>query len=278
MTIKKHGGIFGRNPTFNDVNVDGDLTVSGNLSANIEETTVTADSTVPLTVNRTGSQGDTIQIEDDGTKIGTVGVKGGALFLADVSGTGLRFESNGIVMTDGDGDKIAASYSLGLGAYPIGSIFLGSGHGIYMDGNNGLANFFDDYEEGTWTPTLTTNGTDFDSVTYDSVTEGSYTKVGNTVYFSLALRTDAVTVGSASGAVAIGGLPFTSLASSSASVSQSEAWAGEEPIAAFVLGSSTIVRLLYRASVSGNTANTAVADVGTGANGNEIKISGFYFV
>jgi|DEB0MinimDraft_6_1074348.scaffolds.fasta_scaffold02389_2 hypothetical protein len=278
MTIKKHGGIFGRNPTFNDVNVDGDLTVSGNLSANIEATTVTADSTVPLTVNRTGSQGDTIQIEDDGTKIGTVGVKGGALFLADVSGTGLRFESNGIVMTDGDGDKIAASYSLGLGAYPIGSIFLGSGHGIYMDGNNGLANFFDDYEEGTWTPTLTTNGTDFDSVTYDSVTEGSYTKVGNTVYFSLALRTDAVTVGSASGAVAIGGLPFTSLASSSASVSQSEAWAGEEPIAAFVLGSSTIVRLLYRASVSGNTANTAVADVGTGANGNEIKISGFYFV
>jgi len=278
MTIKKHGGIFGRNPTFNDVNVDGDLTVSGNLSANIEATTVTADSTVPLTVNRTGSQGDTIQIEDDGTKIGTVGVKGGALFLADVSGTGLRFESNGIVMTDGDGDKIAASYSLGLGAYPIGSIFLGSGHGIYMDGNNGLANFFDDYEEGTWTPTLTTNGTDFDSVTYDSVTEGSYTKVGNTVYFSLALRTDAVTVGSASGAVAIGGLPFTSLASSSASVSQSEAWAGEEPIAAFVAGSSTIVRLLYRASVSGNTASTAVADVGTGANGNEIKISGFYFV
>jgi len=173
MTIKKHGGIFGRNPTFNDVNVDGDLTVSGNLSANIEATTVTADSTVPLTVNRTGSQGDTIQIEDDGTKIGTVGVKGGALFLADVSGTGLRFESNGIVMTDGDGDKIAASYSLGLGAYPIGSIFLGSGHGIYMDGNNGLANKFDDYEEGTWTPV-------FNGVTGGSQ-RGTYTKVGDLV-------------------------------------------------------------------------------------------------
>ena len=30
MTIKKQGGIFGRNPTFNDVEVDGTLTVGGN--------------------------------------------------------------------------------------------------------------------------------------------------------------------------------------------------------------------------------------------------------
>ena len=31
MTIKQQGGIFGRNPTFNDVDVDNDLTVSNNL-------------------------------------------------------------------------------------------------------------------------------------------------------------------------------------------------------------------------------------------------------
>ena len=190
MTIKKHGGIFGRNPTFNDVNIDGDLTVSGNLSANIEATTVTADSTVPLTVNRTGSQGDTIQIEDDGTKIGTVGVKGGALFLADVSGTGLRFESNGIVMTDGDGDKVAASYSLGLGAYPIGSIFLGSGHGIYMDGNNGTANKFDDYETGTWTSEIKVGNTG--SPIGITAYEATYTKVGRLVFVEFRIgRNDA---------------------------------------------------------------------------------------
>ena len=29
MTIKKQGGIFGRNPTFNNVTVEGDLTVNG---------------------------------------------------------------------------------------------------------------------------------------------------------------------------------------------------------------------------------------------------------
>ena len=204
MTIKKHGGIFGRNPTFNDVNVDGDLTVSGNLSANIEATTVTADSTVPLTVNRTGSQGDTIQIEDDGTKIGTVGVKGGSLFLADVSGTGLRFESNAILMTDGDGDKAAASYGFGLGSYPIGNIYQGSGYGIFMDGNTGEANKFDDYEEGTWTPTLYFTTSDGDR-SYTQQT-GTYTKIGNLVNCQGFVRISETT---ASGNVRFGGFPFT---------------------------------------------------------------------
>jgi len=32
MTIKKQGGIFGRNPTFNDVTVEGDLTTEGGLT------------------------------------------------------------------------------------------------------------------------------------------------------------------------------------------------------------------------------------------------------
>ena len=29
MTIKQQGGVFGRNPTFNDVEVEGSLTVGG---------------------------------------------------------------------------------------------------------------------------------------------------------------------------------------------------------------------------------------------------------
>ena len=36
--IKKHGGIFGRNPTFNDVGIDGDLVVEGDLTVNGTET------------------------------------------------------------------------------------------------------------------------------------------------------------------------------------------------------------------------------------------------
>ena len=31
MTIKQLGGVFGRNPTFNDVTIEGQLTFEGNI-------------------------------------------------------------------------------------------------------------------------------------------------------------------------------------------------------------------------------------------------------
>lgn len=68
-------------------------------------------------------------------------------------------------------------------------------------------NILDDYEEGTWTPTLecsTTNPT----LTY-SFQVGKYTKIGNVVITNFDLRWSALTnVGA--GTVLIGGLPFAS--------------------------------------------------------------------
>jgi hypothetical protein len=64
------------------------------------------------------------------------------------------------------------------------------------------ANTLDDYEEGTWTPTLTFSS---GSVTYQDQT-GQYTKVGNLVTVSFWIRTGAVS--SPSGAITITGLPF----------------------------------------------------------------------
>ena len=67
------------------------------------------------------------------------------------------------------------------------------------------ANTLDDYEEGTWTPTLqgsTTNPT----VTYVTQT-GSYTKIGNMVTVFVRLQTSAVSGGS--GTALVAGLPFT---------------------------------------------------------------------
>lgn len=71
------------------------------------------------------------------------------------------------------------------------------------------ANVLDDYEEGTWTPVLTfaTEG-DLD-VAY-SVQEGWYTKIGNTVRLGFAIVTSTFTHSTASGAVRVTGLPFTS--------------------------------------------------------------------
>jgi len=66
------------------------------------------------------------------------------------------------------------------------------------------ANTLDDYEEGTWTPTLANIGTG----TYATNT-GSYTKIGNRVYLTVVL--DINTTGTASGDLQINGFPFTTV-------------------------------------------------------------------
>jgi hypothetical protein len=167
----------------------------------------------------------------------------------------------------------------------IGTAGKGIDFSINPTAAGATSELLDDYETGTWTPTLITDGTQFTSVTYDTlVTSGRYTKVGNLVHIQGSLRTDAVTVGSASGSVCIGGLPFTVLASTGGtqngigaiSIGASLNWLGEEPISAATAANTTRFELYYRATVDGNTVNTAVADVDTGTDKNVVRFSGTY--
>lgn len=70
------------------------------------------------------------------------------------------------------------------------------------------ANTLDDYEEGTFTPTLIASGYTFSH----STQTGIYTKIGNVVYFKIYM---VVSYATGSGTVRgeIGGLPFTSSSS-----------------------------------------------------------------
>lgn len=74
--------------------------------------------------------------------------------------------------------------------------------GVYL-GGTGAANYLDDYEEGTWTPTLL--GDSNPTVTYVLQT-GYYTKIGNTVNLFCRLQTSARSGGS--GTAYVGGIPF----------------------------------------------------------------------
>ena len=75
--------------------------------------------------------------------------------------------------------------------------------GVYV-GGTAAANYLDDYEEGTWTPTITGDVT---AGSHSNVSRvGKYTKVGNVVhaegyYYG--------TSGTGSGQMIIGGLPFS---------------------------------------------------------------------
>jgi hypothetical protein len=171
-----------------------------------------------------------------------------------------------------------------------GNLIVGTAaKGIDFSANTGAAgetsSLLNWYETGTWTPTLTCSDGNFNSVTYDPLRGGRYTRVGNMVHVQCYMRTDAVdnTVGR-SGDVLIAGLPFAAVTASSGTldghaslaVSASSAWAGEEPIAAFISGGDTNIQLLYRTAVDGSTSNTVAADVGTGANANIVLIAGTY--
>jgi len=79
------------------------------------------------------------------------------------------------------------------------------------------ANTLDDYEEGTWTPTLTSQS---GSLTAVNVGTGYYTKVGRVV--TITCNPSITTNGTGATALIIGGLPFTNLANGFAGAGREE--------------------------------------------------------
>ena len=80
-------------------------------------------------------------------------------------------------------------------------------HGIYLGVTSATAsNLLDDYEEGTFTPALSSTGATF-AYTHQ---KGFYTKIGNAVTFSINFQLDGGGNSFSANAVEITGLPFTS--------------------------------------------------------------------
>lgn len=268
MTIKQQGGIFGRNPSFNDL--------EANTAYVVDELGVGESN--PARVVHIKASVPAIRLED-----------------SDVAGLYHEFlaTAGGQFQFKADGGNVQASSTIGMvvdgtlvGTFGSTGLAFLSGQGIDFSATSGTgtSELFDDYEEGTFTPTLTTSGTDFDSVTYDSLRGGRYTKIGNTVHFQLYIATDAVTAGSASGNVVIGNLPFTATThssgtadgSSAVTVGFTSAWGGENPIEAFVNNNSTNILIYYRATSDVSSSAVQVSDVGTTPNDNQIRIAGTY--
>ena len=76
--------------------------------------------------------------------------------------------------------------------------------GIYL-GGTASANLLDDYEEGTFTPTLITTGTT-PTITYTQQ-QGNYIKIGQLVFCEFSIQGSAYSGGS--GNLRVGGFPFS---------------------------------------------------------------------
>ena len=145
------------------------------------------------------------------------------------------------------------------------------------------ANTLDDYEEGTWTPVLTSSGGSV-TATYNRQ-QGKYVKVGSMVYVSGSINTG--TTGSTPlGIARIGGFPFTSANSNGEadratimfSYTQWAAASTTQPRVMLLNANSTVADL-YRAdgadARSGQTTTCGQNEINT--SGVNIYFSGTYF-
>jgi hypothetical protein len=86
--------------------------------------------------------------------------------------------------------------------------FLADDDGIKFNGDTASANALDDYEEGTWTVSLTASGSN-PTIASISNTTGYYTKIGNVVYWTY--YAGALNITNAGSGYAIMSLPFAGI-------------------------------------------------------------------
>jgi hypothetical protein len=193
MTIKQQGGIFGRNPTFNETtsttsNTDA-LYVTDKAGINATSSQIPA--LTRFQIGSVGSGSDAtysgrLKLDDQPASL----QQGGGLeFMTSTFGSGYGWKvssisSSGVHLVIGtrqnsaDWTEVARFNSSGNLAFP-------SGQGIDFSATSGTgtSELFSDYEEGVYTPTLTpagsgASGTITLNSSYDKL---AYTKIGRLV-------------------------------------------------------------------------------------------------
>ena len=277
MAIKQQGGVFGRNPTFNDVNIDK-LTVDGSASVNgpldCDGFTSNGQSNFVGTLGTVfvDSQGAFLNFtRNSGNYIRTTGASS-SLYINTASTNRIGiFNTGDINLYKDDGTTVGATWDASAG-----NLAFASGNGIDFSATSGTgtSELFDDYEEGTWTPVYDAS-TSSPTVTHDKQT-GYYVKIGRMVFISLQLRTDSVSGGS--GNLRISGLPYSASSGdgypSALSVGYKADFVTNGPDFAHVNDGQTYLSLYS----NGTTVATplTVANLNTGSNDNGLYISGSY--
>jgi hypothetical protein len=163
----------------------------------------TSDAAIAL--NRTSTDGDIAIFKKNGTPVGSIGTNSSRLTIGN-GDTGL--------LIAGDLDNITpfnvstnasrdAAVDLGNSGVRFKDLYLSGG--LYV-GGVASANHLDDYEEGTWTPALSSTATAPTTSAF-SITNATYTKVGRKVHIQAYITATFSNLGS--GIATITGLPFT---------------------------------------------------------------------
>ena len=201
--VPASGGTFSGNIT-----ASGTLGVTGAVTAS-NGLTVDDDGATPLTVDRATSDGTVIDVQKNGSTVGTVGTQGSRLSIGS-GDVNLNFNASANSMypisnptTGAVSDGII---DVGAATARFKDLYLGGG--AYL-GGTGAANKLEDYEEGTWSPVIKAlGGTTQPTVNMGGTPSGTYTKIGNKVFVSCYIGPFSVS-GTMSSILAVGGLPFS---------------------------------------------------------------------
>ena len=170
-------------------NVAGMQIINGSFFSHVR------DGGVVQVLNRKSSDGDILSFEKDNTAVGKIGVvSDDRMYFTTADGLGLQFDkdNNRIIPCDATGGY-NSNVELGDEGLAFTNLFLTGG--IQFDSRSSK---LDDYEEGTWTPTLGGNAV-------HDIQTGHYVKVGGLVYAFVAIRPTSLGTGSTG---RISGLPF----------------------------------------------------------------------
>ena len=178
---------------------EGNVAGIGLLAGN--SISVTDDGGAPIQLNRKSSDGSIAIFRKDGSGVGSIGAKGGDLYMS-TGDTGIRtYDAQDTIIPVGtDGASRDNAVSLGIGSIRFKDIYLSGGIRL---GGASAANELDDYEEGTWTPVLS----DGSSTLAISNVNAKYRKIGTVVHAEFVFnRNDS---SSNSAPMLLQGLPFT---------------------------------------------------------------------
>ena len=183
-------------------------TGSGNITASntIAGTSATLSGTLGVTgaitgttqtLNRSGN-GVIQTFQKDGSTIGQISGTIGLIVGTGDTGLGFQTSTGDAIIPQRPDTQAGADNLLSFGntSYRFKDMYLGGN--LYI-GGTGSANALDDYEEGTWTPTVQ-NATGYSSQF------GRYFKVGHLCF----LNANVTTTGASGSTNEIRGLPFTS--------------------------------------------------------------------
>ena len=216
-------------------------------------------------LNRLNSDGSILSIRKDNTTVGSIGSKDGDLTIG-TGDTGLYFSDGADSVypyntsTQADRD---ASVDIGYPTVRFKDLYLSGG--IHL-GGTGSANKLEDYEEGSFTPTL--HGGFSSGPTSYSRQVGVYVKIGKLVSFQIDIK--AIGASANNSLIQLGGLPFTSVQNATngygaAYISYQESFVSGNYPQLHVTANSTLIQFYQNGSGSAVAYNGNASDTNINA-------------